>query len=154
MKQKIIVMGIMGIFLLASLATISTSAITIESSDSSTVKRTNDNVFRIYGNVYNLRMQPIEDAFVDILNIDSSYYETTTTSSDGFYEFTDVPSDTYLMTASKKGYYGDGGFVAPSLDGEDQRVIFILIKIPSSKESNTPFLNFISEQHPDLIHNL
>lgn len=59
---------------------------------------------RISGYVYNMKGNPIESAKIRLKRADSRVLKKTFSDEDGFFEFTDVDADTYIITALKSGY--------------------------------------------------
>ncbi|MBM4055130.1 MAG: DUF1565 domain-containing protein, partial [Planctomycetes bacterium] len=60
---------------------------------------------RIYGNVTDENNEPVESVKVKIKGKKSGIKETTITDGNGFFEFDNLTTDTYKITASKKGYW-------------------------------------------------
>ena len=55
----------------------------------------------IYGYVVNIRGNPIEDARVRLKGVRTKVSKSTASDADGFFEFTDLGADTYLLFAKK-----------------------------------------------------
>jgi len=58
----------------------------------------------IYGYVYDIDGEPIESVKVTIKGVVSGEKSNEYTDADGFFEFSDVESGTYKLSAKKKGY--------------------------------------------------
>ncbi len=59
---------------------------------------------RISGYVYNMRGYPIESAKIRLKKANSRVLKKTFSDEDGFFEFTDLDADTYIVTALKSGH--------------------------------------------------
>lgn len=59
---------------------------------------------KIYGYVIDISDNPIESAKLKLKGIKTGYNSTTTSDADGFFEFTDLAADTYILIAKKNGY--------------------------------------------------
>src|SRR3989304_9448264 len=59
---------------------------------------------KIYGYVLDIGGNPIESAKLKLRGIKTGYNSTTTSDADGFFEFTDLEADTYILIAKKNGY--------------------------------------------------
>ena len=58
----------------------------------------------IYGYVVNIQGNPIEDARVRLKGVRTKASKSTASDADGFFEFTDLEADTYLLFAKKKRF--------------------------------------------------
>lgn len=58
----------------------------------------------IYGYVVNIRGYPIEDARVRLKGVRTKVSKRTASDAEGFFEFTDLGADTYLLFAKKKRF--------------------------------------------------
>ena len=47
---------------------------------------------------------PLESAKLKLRGIKTGYNSTMTSDADGFFEFTDLEADTYILIAKKNGY--------------------------------------------------
>ena len=59
---------------------------------------------KIYGYVVDVRGNPIESAQLKLKGLKTKVKSTETSDADGFFEFTDLNADTYILTAKKKRY--------------------------------------------------
>lgn len=59
---------------------------------------------KIYGYVMDISDNPIESAKLKLKGIKTGYNSTMTSDADGFFEFTDLEADTYILIAKKNGY--------------------------------------------------
>jgi hypothetical protein len=58
----------------------------------------------IYGYVVNIRGNPIEYVRLKLKGIKTKTTKQTSSDADGFFEFSDLEADTYIITAKKKGF--------------------------------------------------
>ncbi|MBI5794818.1 MAG: carboxypeptidase regulatory-like domain-containing protein, partial [Planctomycetes bacterium] len=58
----------------------------------------------ISGSVIDINGEPLESVKVKIRGIKTKFSEVVYTDADGFFEFTDLEADTYVIIANKKGY--------------------------------------------------
>mgnify|MGYP001564981058 CR=1 FL=1 len=58
----------------------------------------------IYGNVVDIRGNPIEFVKLKLKNVQNNSFSGTSSDADGFFEFTDLDAGTYVITAKKKRY--------------------------------------------------
>ena len=59
---------------------------------------------KIYGYVVNIKGSPIEFVRLRLKGIKTKVIKTASSDADGFFEFTDLDADTYVIFAKKKGY--------------------------------------------------
>lgn len=59
---------------------------------------------KISGYVMDISDNPIESAKLKLKGIKTNYKHTTSSDADGFFEFTDLEADTYILIIKKKGY--------------------------------------------------
>ena len=59
---------------------------------------------KIYGYVVNIKGSPIEFVRLRLKGIKTKVIKTASSDADGFFEFTDLETDTYIIFAKKKGY--------------------------------------------------
>lgn len=59
---------------------------------------------KISGSVVDIRGNPIESVNLRLKGIKTGYDSTMSSDADGFFEFTDLEADTYILIAKKKGY--------------------------------------------------
>src|SRR3989339_563302 len=59
---------------------------------------------KIYGYVMDISDNPLESAKLKLRGIKTGYNSTMTSDADGFFEFTDLEADTYILIAKKNGY--------------------------------------------------
>jgi hypothetical protein len=59
---------------------------------------------KIYGYVVDIKSDPIESVRLKLKGIGTKAVKRTSTDADGFFEFTNLEADTYVIFASKKGY--------------------------------------------------
>ncbi|OHB38481.1 MAG: hypothetical protein A2Y09_04135 [Planctomycetes bacterium GWA2_39_15] len=59
---------------------------------------------KIYGNVVNIKGNPIEFVRLRLKGIKTKVIKTASSDADGFFEFTDLEADTYVIIAKKKKY--------------------------------------------------
>jgi len=59
---------------------------------------------KIYGYVVNIKGDPIEFVRLKLRGIKTKVIKTASSDADGFFEFTDLDADTYVIIAKKKGY--------------------------------------------------
>ncbi len=58
----------------------------------------------IYGYVVNIKGNPIEYVRLKLKGINTKTTKQTSSDADGFFEFSDLEADTYIITAKKKGF--------------------------------------------------
>ncbi|HHT9146215.1 MAG: carboxypeptidase-like regulatory domain-containing protein [Candidatus Brocadiaceae bacterium] len=58
----------------------------------------------IFGNVVNIVGDPLESVSLSLKGIKTKVKQTTSSDEDGFFEFTDLEADTYIISAKNKGY--------------------------------------------------
>jgi len=58
----------------------------------------------ITGYVVNTKGNPVESAKIKLRGIKTKISTTTSSDADGFFEFTDLDANTYVIIANKKGY--------------------------------------------------
>lgn len=56
------------------------------------------------GYVVDINGDPIENVKIKAKGLTTAYKNTTATDADGFFEFTELEADTYVLVAKKKGY--------------------------------------------------
>jgi hypothetical protein len=61
-------------------------------------------ISKIYGYVVNIKGNPIEFVKLRLKGIKTKVIKTASSDADGFFEFTDLDADTYVIFAKKKGY--------------------------------------------------
>ena len=76
---------------------------------------------KIYGYIVNIRGDPIESAKLSLKGIKTGYKSTTSSDADGFFEFSDLEADTYVIIAKKKGYKNAKQTLKLG-DGEDREI--------------------------------
>ena len=59
---------------------------------------------QISGYVYDMKGNPVESVKIRLKRPNSRVLKKTFSDEDGFFEFTDLYADTYIITAIKKGY--------------------------------------------------
>ncbi|HHT9137595.1 MAG TPA: MSCRAMM family protein [Candidatus Wunengus sp. YC60] len=90
---------------------------------------------KIYGYVLNIRGNPIESANLKLKGIKTGYDSTTSSDADGFFEFTDLEADTYILIAKKKGYKRAKQTI--SLGEREAKEVEINLKRTSKKAKKT-----------------
>ena len=58
----------------------------------------------IYGNVVDIKGDPIESVQLKLKGVKTKVTRTESSDADGYYEFTGLGADTYIITAKKKRY--------------------------------------------------
>ncbi len=58
----------------------------------------------IYGNVVDIKGDPIESVQIKLKGVKTKVTRTESSDADGYYEFTGLDADTYILTAKKKRY--------------------------------------------------
>ena len=58
----------------------------------------------IYGNVVDIKGDPIESVQIKLKGLKTKVTRTESSDADGYYEFTGLDADTYIITAKKKRY--------------------------------------------------
>jgi len=76
---------------------------------------------KIYGYVVNIKGNPIESVRLKLKGVGTKVIKKASTDADGFFEFTDLEADTYVIFASKKGYKKTKSKVKLE-EGEDREV--------------------------------
>ena len=76
---------------------------------------------KIYGYVINIRGDPIEDAQVRLKGVRTKVSKNTASDADGFFEFTGLGADTYLLFA-KKTRFKKTKVTVRLKEGEDKEV--------------------------------
>ena len=69
-----------------------------------TLKLDEEETGSIYGYIYDVKGDPVENVQLKIKGLTAKYNEKTATDRDGFFEFTDLDADIYVITAKKKRY--------------------------------------------------
>lgn len=59
---------------------------------------------KITGYVLDIRGEPIESVKVKLKGVKTKVSKSAASDADGFFEFTDLDADTYIITLKKKGY--------------------------------------------------
>ena len=59
---------------------------------------------KVYGEVVNIKGNPIEFVRLKLKGIKTKVIKTASSDEDGFFEFTDLEADTYVIFAKKKRY--------------------------------------------------
>lgn len=59
---------------------------------------------KLYGYVVNVNGNPIESVKLKLRGVKTKLSKTETTDADGFFEFTELEADTYVLFATKKRY--------------------------------------------------
>lgn len=59
---------------------------------------------KVSGYVYNINGDPIEKVRLKIKGIKTLHTDSESSDAEGFFEFTDLEADTYVITAKKKGF--------------------------------------------------
>jgi hypothetical protein len=80
----------------------------------------------ISGSVIDIGGEPIESVKVKIKGIKTKFSDVVSTDADGFFEFTDLEKDTYLIIANKRGYKRKKQKV--TLEEGQQEVVEIVLK--------------------------
>jgi len=88
---------------------------------------------KIYGYIVDIRDDPIESAKLKLKGIKTGYNGTTSSDADGFFEFSDLEADTYVIIAKKTGYKsakqtlklgdGEGREIAIEIKKSSKRII-------------------------------
>jgi hypothetical protein len=81
----------------------------------------------IFGSVIDINGEPLESVRVKIKGIKTQFTDVVLTDADGFFEFTDLEKDTYLIIANKKGYKNTKQKVKLN-EGEQKEVEIVLKK--------------------------
>lgn len=71
-------------------------------------------------------LAPIEGAGVWLFNLDSYSIESGYTNVDGFYNFTGLGADTYIVQAGADGYFNNETLITIDYDGEGEYYVFDL----------------------------
>ncbi len=79
----------------------------LNESDTTTLNVSSTMPGSISGTVEDENGDPVENADVELVDDNDQLVDSTTSDSDGFYEFTDVDSGSYTVRASKSGYVDD-----------------------------------------------
>jgi len=69
-----------------------------------TLKLDEEETGSIYGYIYDVKGNPVENVRLKIKGLTAKYNEKTATDRDGLFEFTDLDADIYVITAKKKRY--------------------------------------------------
>ena len=69
-----------------------------------TLKLDEEETGSIYGYIYDVKGDPVENVQLKIKGLTAKYNEKTATDRDGFFEFADLDADIYVITAKKKRY--------------------------------------------------
>jgi len=69
-----------------------------------TLKLDEEETGSIYGYIYDVKGNPVENVQLKIKGLTTEYNEKTATDRDGFFEFADLDADIYVITAKKKRY--------------------------------------------------
>ena len=75
----------------------------------------------ITGHVVNIKGNPIESVKIKLRGIKTKISTTTSSDADGFFEFTDLDANTYVIIAKKKGYKRSSKTVILK-EGEDKEI--------------------------------
>ena len=59
---------------------------------------------KIYGYVVDIRGNPVESVKLSLKGLKTKVSKGTASDADGFFEFTDLEADTYIIFAKRKGY--------------------------------------------------
>lgn len=59
---------------------------------------------KIYGYVLNIKGDPIESVRLKLKGVGTKAVKSASTDADGFFEFTELEADKYVIFAKKKGY--------------------------------------------------
>ena len=86
----------------------------------------------IFGDVIDTEGFPIESAKIKLKGAQTKVSKRTTSDEDGTFEFNDLSADTYIITATTKGYR-KGKQVVPLEKGEDADVEIVMEEKISSK---------------------
>src|SRR3972149_4557689 len=76
---------------------------------------------KISGFVMDISNNPIESAKLSLKGIKTGYNSTTSSDADGFFEFSNLEADTYVIIAKKKGYKNAKQTLKLG-DGEDREI--------------------------------
>jgi len=76
---------------------------------------------KIYGYVVNIKSNPIEFVRLRLKGIKTKVKKTASSDEDGFFEFTGLKEDTYVITAKKKRYKNAKKTVKLG-EGEDEEI--------------------------------
>jgi len=80
-----------------------------------------ETVGKIYGYVVDIRGDPLESVRVNLKGLKTKVKSTESTDADGFFEFSDLGADTYVLTAKKKRYRNNKQRVTLE-DGESEEI--------------------------------
>ena len=75
----------------------------------------------IYGYVVDIRGEPIESVRLKLKGLRTKVIATETSDADGYFEFTELGEDTYVLTAKKKRYRNNKQKVTLG-DGESKEI--------------------------------
>lgn len=103
-----------------------------------TLKLDEEETGSIYGYVYDIKGDPVEDVNLKIKGLKTKYTGKTATDRDGFFEFADLDEDTYVITAKKKRYRTTKATV--TLEDLEDKEIEIELKKTSSRSGVYVFL--------------
>ncbi|MBI2471289.1 MAG: carboxypeptidase regulatory-like domain-containing protein [Planctomycetes bacterium] len=79
----------------------------------------------IYGYVVNIKGDPLEFVRLRLKGVKTKVIKTASSDADGFFEFTDLDADTYVIFAKKKGYKKTQQKVTLG-DGESQEIEIVM----------------------------
>jgi uncharacterized membrane protein len=75
----------------------------------------------IYGNVVDIKGDPIESVLLKLKGVKTKVTRTESSDADGFFEFSDLGADTYVLTAKKKRHRNTKQKVTLE-DGESEEI--------------------------------
>jgi len=91
---------------------------------------------KIYGYVINVRSILIESVKINLKGEKTKIQRVTHSDVDGFFEFTDLDADTYMITTKKKGY-NTGKKRIRLKDGQEKEVDIEIKKVTNKRTINT-----------------
>lgn len=87
----------------------------------------------IYGYVLNIIDDPVENVKIKAKGVKTGYKNTAVTDADGYFEFTELDADTYIIVARKRGFKRVKSTITLG-EGETQEIEIVLKK--TSKKMN------------------
>ena len=92
---------------------------------------------KIYGYVVDIKGNPIESVKLSIKGVKTKVSKGTATDAEGFFEYTDLQADTYIIFAKRKGYKKNKQKIAIE-EGESKETEVVMKK--TSKRAKALFL--------------
>ena len=89
---------------------------------------------KIYGYVANIKGDPIEYVRLKLKGIKTKVSKSASSDADGFFEFTDLDADTYVIVSKKKGYRKTQQKVKLE-EGESKEIEIVIRETKRIKES-------------------